>query len=45
MLRRDKHSQAPLHVAYVDDEGREVTLTDVRMIPTAGPGTPAAVPR
>ena len=33
MLRRRTGSAAPLHVAYVDGQGHEVTLPDVRMIP------------
>jgi DNA-binding HxlR family transcriptional regulator len=33
MLRRRTGSAAPLHVAYVDDQGHEVTLPDVRIIP------------
>ena len=45
MLRRRKSSQTPLHVAYVDDNGREVTLPEVRMISVASPGAPAADPR
>ena len=37
MLRRRRGpGGAPLHVGYIDDDGREVTLPDVRMIP-AGP--------
>jgi DNA-binding HxlR family transcriptional regulator len=42
MLRRRRGSASPLHVGYIDDEGHEVTLTDVRMIPAAAPAGPAA---
>ena len=34
--RRVRGTGQPLHVGYIDDDGREVTLPDVRMIP-AGP--------
>ena len=36
LRRRSGPGGAPLHVGYIDDDGREVTLPDVRMIP-AGP--------
>lgn len=41
LRRRNGTGGSPLHVAYVDDNGREVTLPDVRMIP-AGSAGPAA---
>jgi HxlR-like helix-turn-helix protein len=42
MLRRRRGtSGGPLHVGYIDDEGREVTLRDVRMIPAGFPAGPA----
>ena len=33
LRRRGGSGGAPLHVGYIDDDGREVTLPDVRMIP------------
>jgi len=33
LRRRGGAGGAPLHVGYIDDDGREVTLPDVRMIP------------
>ena len=42
MLRRRAGTRSPLHVGYVDDEGREVTLADVRMIPAGSAAGPAA---
>lgn len=33
MLRRQRESDRPLHVAYVDESGREVSGADARMIP------------
>jgi DNA-binding HxlR family transcriptional regulator len=41
LRRRSGPGGAPLHVGYIDDDGREVTLPDVRMIPAAAPGGPA----
>jgi DNA-binding HxlR family transcriptional regulator len=41
MLRRRRGTGgAPLHVGYIDDDGREVTLPDVRMIPAAARSGP-----
>jgi DNA-binding HxlR family transcriptional regulator len=40
MLRRRGTGGAPLHVGYIDDDGREVTLPDVRMIPAAARSGP-----
>ena len=43
MLRRRRGTGGdPLHVSYVDDNGREVTLPDVRMIPAGSAAGPAA---
>jgi DNA-binding HxlR family transcriptional regulator len=42
MLRRRRGTGGgPLHVAYVDGNGREVTLPDVRMIPAGSAASPA----
>jgi len=45
MLRRRRGTGgtggAPLHVGYIDDDGREVTLPDVRMIPAGSATGPA----
>jgi DNA-binding HxlR family transcriptional regulator len=41
LRRRSGPGGAPLHVGYIDGDGREVTLPDVRMIPAAAPGGPA----
>jgi DNA-binding HxlR family transcriptional regulator len=41
LRRRSGPGGAPLHVGYIDDDGREVTLPDVRMIPAASPGASA----
>ena len=39
LRRRSGPGGAPLHVGYIDDDGREVTLPDVRMIPAgSAPG-------
>jgi hypothetical protein len=35
VIRRARGTGAPLHVGYVDDEGREVALEDVEFAPTA----------
>jgi DNA-binding HxlR family transcriptional regulator len=37
MLRRLRGTDRPLHVAFVDDQGEEVTLADVAMIPVSMP--------
>jgi DNA-binding HxlR family transcriptional regulator len=42
LRRRGGTGGAPLHVGYIDDDGREVTLPDVRMIPAASPGASAS---
>jgi DNA-binding HxlR family transcriptional regulator len=43
MLRRRRGTGGdPLHVGYIDDEGHEVTLPDVRMIPAGSAAGPAA---
>jgi DNA-binding HxlR family transcriptional regulator len=42
LRRRGGTGGAPLHVGYIDDDGREVTLPDVRMIPAALPGASAS---
>jgi DNA-binding HxlR family transcriptional regulator len=41
LRRRSGPGGAPLHVGYIDDDGREVTLPDVHMIPAASPGASA----
>jgi hypothetical protein len=33
MLRRVRGTDRPVHVGFVDDQGREVALADVAMIP------------
>jgi DNA-binding HxlR family transcriptional regulator len=33
MLRRERGTGRPLHVGFVDDDGREVPLADVDMVP------------
>src|ERR1700759_3553130 len=35
VVRRARDTGAPLHVGYVDDQGREVALDDVEFVPTA----------
>ncbi|MFL6124552.1 winged helix-turn-helix transcriptional regulator [Actinophytocola sp.] len=40
VVRRSSDDR-PLHVAYVDDEGREVPLSEVRFVRTAAYPTPA----
>lgn len=35
VVRRVRDTGAPLHVGYVDDDGREVALEDVEFVPTA----------
>ena len=35
VVRRARDTGAPLHVGYVDDQGREVALEDVEFVPTA----------
>jgi DNA-binding HxlR family transcriptional regulator len=42
LRRRGGPGGPPLHVGYIDDEGREVTLPDVRMIPAGSAAGPAA---
>ena len=42
LRRRSGTGGSPLHVGYIDDKGREVTLPDVRMIPAGtAPGAAA----
>jgi hypothetical protein len=36
VLRRIRGTDLPVHVGYLDDQGHEVALTDVAVIP-AGP--------
>jgi DNA-binding HxlR family transcriptional regulator len=40
LRRRSGPGGSPLHVGYIDDEGREVTLPEVRMIPAAARSGP-----
>ena len=42
LRRRGGAGGSPLHVGYIDDGGREVTLGDVRMIPAGSATGPAA---
>jgi DNA-binding HxlR family transcriptional regulator len=35
VARRARDTGAPLHVGYIDDQGREVALDDVEFVPTA----------
>ena len=44
LRRRSGPGGAPLHVGYIDDDGREVTLPDVRMIPAGSAGRPLRLP-
>jgi DNA-binding HxlR family transcriptional regulator len=38
MLRRRRDTDAALHVGFVDDQGKEIRLDDVEMVPTAAFG-------
>jgi hypothetical protein len=40
MLRRVRGTDCPVHVGYLDDDGREVPLANVAIIP-AGSSSPA----
>ena len=42
LRRRAGTGGTPLHVGYIDDDGREVSLPDVRMIPAGSAAGPAA---
>ena len=37
VLRRIRGTDAPVHVGYVDDQGNEIALADVTMIPAYSP--------
>jgi hypothetical protein len=37
VLRRIRGTDLPVHVGYVDDQGNEVALADVAMIPADPP--------
>ena len=39
MLRRVRGTDCPVHVGYLDDQGREVPLTDVAVIPASRAST------
>jgi DNA-binding HxlR family transcriptional regulator len=41
MLRRARGTDRPVHVGFVDDQGREVALADVAMIPANSPSRAA----
>jgi DNA-binding HxlR family transcriptional regulator len=40
MFRRHQGTGTPLHLGFVDEAGREVSLPEVRIIPAAVPGEP-----
>jgi len=44
MLRRIRGTDCPVHVGFVDDQGREVRAADVAIIPSGGgsPGRPGS---
>lgn len=35
MLRRERGTGRPLHVGFIDEDGREVTLADVEIVPAS----------